>query len=165
MKLGVIGGGAWGTALAQVASAGGRETMLWALEDTVVQEVNRSHHNPVFLPGVALNESIRATGSLGDLDGCDAWLVVTPAQHMRAVLEQTPDCDRPMVLCSKGIEEKSGEPGTAEKRFWRETVEGRRAALLPFVWSTIATKGQIFGDPSKNSRAYAILAGRPESPR
>ena len=127
MKLGVIGGGAWGTALAQVASAGGRETMLWALEDTVVQEVNRSHHNPVFLPGVALNESIRATGSLGDLDGCDVWLVVTPAQHMRAVLEQTPDCDRPMVLCSKGIEEKSGE---LLHRVARDTCKNAEIAVL-----------------------------------
>jgi hypothetical protein len=50
--------------------------------------------------------------------------------------------------------EKSGEPGAAEKRFWRETPGERRAALLPFVWSTIAAKGQIFGDPSKGSRAH-----------
>ena len=50
--------------------------------------------------------------------------------------------------------EKSGEPGAAEKRFWRATADERRAALLPFVWSTIATKGQIFGDPSKGSRAH-----------
>ena len=42
-KLAVIGGGAWGTALAQVASTGGRETMLWAIEDEVVAAVNRIH--------------------------------------------------------------------------------------------------------------------------
>jgi hypothetical protein len=50
--------------------------------------------------------------------------------------------------------EKSGEPGPAEKRFWRETRDERRAALMPFMWSTIATKGQIFGDPSRGSRAH-----------
>ena len=109
MKLGVIGGGAWGTALAQVAASGGRETLLWARESEVVESINGTHENALFLPGVPLSEWIRATGNLRDLEACDAWLVVTPAQHMRAVLEQAPDCDRPMVLCSKGIEEQSGE--------------------------------------------------------
>jgi glycerol-3-phosphate dehydrogenase (NAD(P)+) len=108
MKLGIIGGGAWGTALAQVASAGGRETLLWALEPDVVQGINERRENAAFLAGVPLNPSIRATSDLPELDACDAWLVVTPAQHMRAVLELTPDCEKPLVLCSKGIEEKSG---------------------------------------------------------
>ena len=109
MKLGIIGGGAWGTALAQVASAGERETLLWALEPDVVEAVNGRHENPVFLAGMPLNPAIRATSNLTELDGCDAWLIVTPAQHMRAVLEDTPRCDKPLILCSKGIEEASGE--------------------------------------------------------
>jgi len=109
VKLGIIGGGAWGTALAQVASAGERETLLWALEPDVVEAVNGRHENPVFLAGVPLNRAIRATSNLTELDGCDAWLIVTPAQHMRAVLEDTPRCDKPLILCSKGIEEASGE--------------------------------------------------------
>ena len=109
MKFGVIGGGAWGTALAQVASAGGRETLLWALEPEVVDSINRERENKLFLPGIQLNEAIHATKNLVDLDTCDARLVVTPAQHMRAVLEQASECDKPMVLCSKGIEEKSGD--------------------------------------------------------
>jgi glycerol-3-phosphate dehydrogenase (NAD(P)+) len=108
MKLGVIGGGAWGTALAQVASAGGRETLLWALEEGVVQSVNRNHENALFLAGVPLSPAIRATANLAELGACDAWLVVTPAQHMRAVLERTPGGDTPLVLCAKGIEERSG---------------------------------------------------------
>ena len=109
MNLGVIGGGAWGTALAQVASAGGRETLLWALEPEVVEAVNSRRENAVFLPGVPLNPAIRATSDLAELNGCDAWLVVTPAQHMRAVLGQAPVGDRPLILCSKGIEEGSGK--------------------------------------------------------
>ena len=109
MRIGVIGGGAWGTALAQVASAAGQETLLWALEPEVVEAVNASHQNTLFLPGIDLNPTIRATSDLAELDGCDAWLVVTPAQHMRAVLDKAPDCRKPLVLCSKGIEEKSGE--------------------------------------------------------
>jgi glycerol-3-phosphate dehydrogenase (NAD(P)+) len=109
VKLGVIGGGAWGTALAQVAAAGGRETLLWAREPEVVEAVNGRHENIPFLLGIPLRESIRATSNLTELHGCDAWLVVTPAQHMRSVLEAAGDCDKPLVLCSKGIEEKSGE--------------------------------------------------------
>ena len=109
MRLGIVGGGAWGTALAQIASAGGRETLLWALEAEVVESINAARQNRFFLPGIELNATIRATKDLGDLNGCDAWLVVTPAQHMRAVLGQVGECDKPLVLCSKGIEERSGE--------------------------------------------------------
>ena len=108
-KIGIFGGGAWGTALAQVASAGGRETLLWAMEDDVVEAINDSRQNPMFLPGVPLNPAIRATTHLSHLDECGMWLVVTPAQHMRAVLNEAPECDIPMVLCAKGIEEKRGE--------------------------------------------------------
>jgi glycerol-3-phosphate dehydrogenase (NAD(P)+) len=109
MKLGVIGGGAWGTALAQVAAAGGEETLLWALEPEVVEAVNSIHENTVFLPGVPLSRAIRATSDFAGLDACDAWLAVAPAQHMRSVLELAPDWEQPLVLCSKGIEEKSGQ--------------------------------------------------------
>jgi glycerol-3-phosphate dehydrogenase (NAD(P)+) len=108
MKLGIIGGGAWGTALAQVASAGG-ETLLWALEPDVVESINALHENNIFLAGVPLSRTIRATSDLGELDACDTWLVVTPAQHMRSVLERAADCDKPLVLCAKGIEERSGQ--------------------------------------------------------
>ena len=108
MKLGIIGGGAWGTALAQVAAQGGRETILWALEDDVVAAVNRIHENPVYLKGIKLDMAIRATGDFSELAQCDAWLVVTPAQHMRAVLGRMPCPGMPLVLCSKGIEESSG---------------------------------------------------------
>ena len=108
-RLGVIGGGAWGTALAQVAAGSGRETLLWALESEVAQSVNSDHENRLYLPGVRLSPVIRCTNDLADLDSCDAWLVVTPAQHMRAVLESAPHAGKPLVLCSKGIEERSGE--------------------------------------------------------
>jgi len=108
MKTGIIGGGAWGTALAQVAAAGGRESLLWVLEPDVVESINARHENAVFLPGIPLAAEVRATADLADLASCEALLVVTPAQHMRAVLERLPDGDKPLILCAKGIEEKSG---------------------------------------------------------
>ncbi|WP_395621923.1 NAD(P)H-dependent glycerol-3-phosphate dehydrogenase [Sphingomonas daechungensis] len=107
-RLGVIGGGAWGTALAQVGASGGRDVLLWARETDVVDSINASNENKVFLPGSKLDPRVRATGDLADLADCDAWLVVTPAQHMRAVLEVAPSVGRPLILCSKGIEEHSG---------------------------------------------------------
>ncbi len=108
-KLAVIGGGAWGTALAQVAATGGRETLLWALEDDVVAAVNAINENPIYLKGLKLDPAVRATSSFSELAGADAWLVVTPAQHMRAVLGRSPCPGKPLILCSKGIEESSGK--------------------------------------------------------
>jgi glycerol-3-phosphate dehydrogenase (NAD(P)+) len=81
---------------------------LWALEDEVIDAVNRIHRNPIYLPDVQLDPSIRATGNFSELADRDAWLVVTPAQHMRAILERMPCPGMPLVLCSKGIEESSG---------------------------------------------------------
>ncbi|MEQ7874013.1 NAD(P)H-dependent glycerol-3-phosphate dehydrogenase [Sphingomonas sp. ASV193] len=107
-RVAVIGGGAWGTALAQVLAADGRETLLWALEDDVVTAINRVHENPVYLKGLKLSPAIRATANFSDLAGVDAWVVVTPAQHMRAVLSRAPCPNMPLILCSKGIEDRSG---------------------------------------------------------
>ena len=104
MKIGVIGGGAWGTALAQVAAQAGEPVLLWAREAEVVEGVNGGHENRLFLPGVPLSPAIRATGSLADLAGVDALLVVAPAQHVRSVLTEAPVGDTPLVLCAKGIE-------------------------------------------------------------
>jgi glycerol-3-phosphate dehydrogenase (NAD(P)+) len=108
MKLGVIGGGAWGTALAQVAAAEGEEVRLWAREPEVVEAINESQENTIFLKGVKLAESIRATGDLGDLGACEAFLIVAPAQHLRSVLGGLSAMGKPLVLCAKGIEDGTG---------------------------------------------------------
>ncbi|MFL6844863.1 MAG: NAD(P)H-dependent glycerol-3-phosphate dehydrogenase [Allosphingosinicella sp.] len=104
MRIGVIGGGAWGTALAQVSAEGG-ETLLWARESEVIESVNERRENSLFLPGTELSPAIRATAELAELASCEALLVVTPAQHMRGVLASLPPVAIPLVLCAKGIEE------------------------------------------------------------
>ncbi|CAN5204571.1 NAD(P)H-dependent glycerol-3-phosphate dehydrogenase [soil metagenome] len=104
MRIGVIGGGAWGTALAQVAAAGGEPVHLWAREHDVVASINSEHENRPFLPGIPLSPAITATQSLAEMSGCDAFLVVAPAQHLRTVLSETPVDSRPLILCAKGIE-------------------------------------------------------------
>jgi glycerol-3-phosphate dehydrogenase (NAD(P)+) len=107
MKAGVIGAGAWGTALAQVLAADGQAVLLWALEDEVVEAINATHANPLYLPGTPLHSSIRATSAMADLAACDMLLVVTPAQHLRGALAQAPTA-KPLILCSKGIEAGTG---------------------------------------------------------
>jgi glycerol-3-phosphate dehydrogenase (NAD(P)+) len=91
-----------------VSSAGG-ETLLWAMEPEVAAAINQRHENSIYLPSVPLAPAITATNDFADLDGCDALLVVTPAQHMRSVLAGLSNWDGPLVLCSKGIEERTGE--------------------------------------------------------
>jgi glycerol-3-phosphate dehydrogenase (NAD(P)+) len=104
MRLGVIGGGAWGTALAQVAAEGGEQVWLWAREEEVVASINASHENQLFLSGVPLSPTIRATSDFSALDDCEALLIVTPAQHMRSVLGAADIGNRAIILCAKGIE-------------------------------------------------------------
>lgn len=108
MKIGVVGAGAWGTALAQVAAAKGDAVMLWALEPEVVASITNAHENSLYLPGVTLSPAIRAVDDLAAVADCDALLVVVPAQHLRGILRRLPRGDVPLLLCAKGIEAGSG---------------------------------------------------------
>ena len=106
-KFGVIGAGAWGTALANVAAANGAATVIWAREENVVHAINHAHRNPTFLPDIAINPHVRATGDLANACNAEALLFVVPTQHVRAVAEQAAPHIRdglPVVLCAKGIE-------------------------------------------------------------
>ena len=106
--IGVIGAGAWGTALAQMLSGDGRDVILWAYEPEVVAAINADHRNPLYLPAATLAPTIRATGDLADLAPLDIVLVVTPAQVLGRVLSGLPAQPRDLVLCSKGIEAGTG---------------------------------------------------------
>ena len=107
--IGVIGAGAWGTALAQMLASDGRDVLIWALEPDVVEGINTRHRNETYLPSADLSPNVRATGDLADIAGCDAALVVTPAQHTAAILNKLPSIPRDLVLCSKGIEVGTGK--------------------------------------------------------
>ena len=129
-RAGVIGGGAWGTALAQVCARAGLETILWAREADVVRGVNLDHENTSFLAGVEIDPSIRATGDFADLAGCDLVLAVAPAQHLRAALAAFAPHARdglPILLCAKGVEQGSLKLMT---QVLAETVPQAQAAVL-----------------------------------
>jgi glycerol-3-phosphate dehydrogenase (NAD(P)+) len=106
--IGVIGAGAWGTALAQMLAGDGRAVLLWALEPELVTEINERHSNSLFLPSASLAPTIRATGELAETAQCDILLLVTPAQHLAATLAGMPSFPRDLVLCAKGIEARTG---------------------------------------------------------
>jgi glycerol-3-phosphate dehydrogenase (NAD(P)+) len=107
---GVIGAGAWGTALAQVAGWAGLDVLLQAREPEVVESIRARRINEAFLPGVVIDDHVSVTGDLADLGACDLILAVPPAQHMRSTLQAFAAHHRPgvpVILCSKGIERGS----------------------------------------------------------
>lgn len=106
--IGILGAGAWGTALAQVLASDGSPVLLWAYEPDVVAAINARHENPVFLPDRTLSPLIRATSDIAALGACTALLVVPPAQHLRGLLAAVPGV-APCILCAKGIEAGSGK--------------------------------------------------------
>lgn len=107
-RLAIIGGGAWGTALAIVAHRAGSLPVIWARDPEVVATINQRHENPFFLPEVRLDPAIGATADIGTaIEGAEAALLVVPAQFLRGVIERlAPDLRRtlPVLHCAKGIE-------------------------------------------------------------
>ncbi len=104
----MIGAGAWGTALAQMLAADGREVLLWAREPELVDEINTRHSNSLFLPSARLAPTISATSELAEVAGSAILLLVTPAQHLAATMAQLPAFPRDLVLCNKGIDAATG---------------------------------------------------------
>ncbi|HEX5957112.1 MAG TPA: NAD(P)H-dependent glycerol-3-phosphate dehydrogenase [Hyphomicrobiaceae bacterium] len=111
-SVGVVGGGAWGTALAQNVCRAGRNTLLWAREAEVVAEIATQCTNTPFLPGIALDPGLRATADLAAVAQCDVVLMVAPAQHVRgtgAALAPSLAPGKPVVICAKGLEQATGK--------------------------------------------------------
>ncbi len=109
-KIGIIGAGAWGTALAMAAIRAGNEVIIQAHESDVAEAINRHHENSIFLPTYELDPNIKATTVMADAIDADAVLLVAPAQHMRAVCEAAVDdwpSGVPAIICAKGIEQGS----------------------------------------------------------
>ncbi len=109
-RIGIVGAGAWGTALATVAARAGRTVVIWAREPEVAEDINTRHRNALFLPGVNLDPAITATADLAALADMEAVLLVAPAQFLRGVaqaLRRHLKAGVPVVICAKGIEKAS----------------------------------------------------------
>lgn len=110
-SIGIVGGGAWGTALAQTMRLAGRDALLWAREPEVVADINSRHANALFLPDVRLDIGLKATRDLAEVAAREVVLMVAPAQHVRATcagLAPHFSSGKPLVMCAKGIEQATG---------------------------------------------------------
>lgn len=107
-NIGIVGAGAWGTALAQSLSLTGHSCLIWAHEAQTAEDINLRHVNSAYLPDVALAAELRATSQLSDLAKCDLVLLVPPAQHLGRVTQNLAThlpTTVPVVVCAKGIEQ------------------------------------------------------------
>jgi glycerol-3-phosphate dehydrogenase (NAD(P)+) len=129
-SVGIVGAGAWGTALAITSRRAGRDVLVWAYEPQTLSDINQNHRNETYLPGVALDPAIEATGRLNEVANCDLLLIVTPAQHVREIAEELAPYlkpSQPLVICSKGIEQTTGK---LISQVLNEIVPGCEVAVL-----------------------------------
>ncbi len=124
--IGVVGGGAWGSALACLARRAGRAVTLWSRDPAISQAIARDKVNPVYLPGKPMEEGIEAAPDLSHLRACDAILLACPAQAVRELAGQLP-AGAPVVICAKGIETTSG---LLMPEVVHEVLPGRALAML-----------------------------------
>ena len=164
-RIGVIGAGAWGTALAIVARRAGRDVTLWALEPEVTTSINREYSNAIYLPDVTLDSAITATGDIGRAAVADIILLVVPAQFLRASCENLAPhikAGTPVVICAKGIERESSAlmtdvvaealPEAAMMVLSGPTFASEVASGLPTAITLAAT------DPDLGRRVAAALS-------
>jgi glycerol-3-phosphate dehydrogenase (NAD(P)+) len=151
----IVGGGAWGTALAQTLSHGGMSVALWAREPDVIEDINARHVNRTFLSGIDLNPAIHATGDLADVARADAILAVVPAQHLRDVMTKLAKhiaADTPVIICAKGIEQSTG-------RFMGDVLED----VAPRVLRAVLSGPSFAADVARGLPSALTLACRNET--
>jgi glycerol-3-phosphate dehydrogenase (NAD(P)+) len=107
-RLGVIGAGAWGTALAIVAARAGNAVRLWGRDAAAIQAMTATRENAHYLPGVRIPEAVAPTSIMVELADAEALLLVVPAQQVRRVVRGLPAATAPLVICAKGLEQATG---------------------------------------------------------
>ena len=106
MKVGVIGAGAWGTALAQVAARAGNQVLLWGRDEAQMKAMAQSRTKPAFTASLKLEDAVSPTGELTALSDCDVLILATPAQttaEMAEKIDRLLSAPRPLILSAKGI--------------------------------------------------------------
>jgi glycerol-3-phosphate dehydrogenase (NAD(P)+) len=106
--IGIVGAGAWGTALAQAASRTGRRVLLFARDPAVVRSIRAERVNPRHLSDFVLEPAIEPVAEPGALEAADLLLLTVPAQTLRDVARVLPPGPAPLVICAKGLETATG---------------------------------------------------------
>jgi glycerol-3-phosphate dehydrogenase (NAD(P)+) len=155
-RLAIIGGGAWGTALAVVARRAGSLPVLWARDPDVIAAINERHENPLFLPGVRLDPAIAATADIGAaIEDAEAALLVVPAQFLRGVinlLERHLTRGLPVLHCAKGIEAGS-----------LKTMSEVAAEILPGCPSAVLSGPTFAAEVARDLPTAVTIASRDAS--
>ena len=129
-RIAVLGGGAWGTALALTCARAGRQVMLWEQEPDNAASLEQKRESR-FLPGVRLDNGIKVTRDLAETASSNAILIVVPAQAMRSVITSLAKSNAertPLIACAKGIEH-----GT--HKFMTEIIAECAPKALPAILS------------------------------
>ena len=149
-KIGIIGAGAWGTALAVLAQSAGRRVQIWAREPEVAEAINSDKENTLFLSGVILPPEIQATTDLSEVVKVDALMLVVPSQYLRQIcgaIAPYLDPSIPVVICAKGIETGSGA-------LMNEIVE----CILPKNHYAVLSGPTFAAEVARNEPAAVTLA-------
>lgn len=148
--IGIIGAGAWGTALAQSFASNGHKVLLWARSPELADDINQSHQNRKYLTGINLHPDIHATADLKAVCTADILLPVIPAQHLRETLTYAAPYirrDQPVVICAKGIEIETGK-----------LMSDVAADLLPSAMIAILSGPNFAHEVARGLPAAATLA-------
>jgi glycerol-3-phosphate dehydrogenase (NAD(P)+) len=152
-RIAVLGGGAWGTALANVTARAGREVTLWEHDPDNAEQLAQKRESR-FLPGVRIEDSIAVTRDLGRAARAEAILLVVPAQAMRAVVKALAGTilpGTPVIACAKGIER-----GT--RNFMTEVI----AQCAPDATPAILSGPSFAADVARGLPTAVTLAAREE---
>lgn len=110
-QIGIIGGGAWATALSIVAAQAAEEVLLWTRNQDVVMAINSEHVNKHYLANIILPTNICATNNLHDIISCEIIIIAIPTQNLRDIIKELKNLAInsiiPLIICCKGVEQNS----------------------------------------------------------
>ncbi len=153
-RIAVLGGGAWGTALANVTARAGRKVSLWEFDAANAEQLARQRESR-YLPGVRIEDGITVTRDLTEAARAEAILLVVPAQAMRSVCKSLGAAvapGTPVVACAKGIEN-----GT--RKFMTEVI----AECAPNVTPAILSGPSFASDVARGLPTAVTLAAEDET--
>ena len=153
-RIGVLGGGAWGTALANVTARAGRAVTLWEHEAANATELAEKRESR-FLRGVRIEDSIAVTRDLAQVARAEAILLVVPAQAMRSVVKALSSVitqQTPVIACAKGIEHGS-------QKFMTEVI----AECAPNATPAILSGPSFAADVARGLPTAVTLAASEEA--
>jgi glycerol-3-phosphate dehydrogenase (NAD(P)+) len=149
-RIGVIGAGAWGSALANVAVRAGRQVTLWGRDPTAIEAIATAGESPK-LPGIRIDGRVLATTGMAEVAEADAVLLAVPAQALRpaatALAPALRDRRIPVVACAKGIERHT-------RLFMTEVI----GAILPDAVPAILSGPSFAADVGRGLPTAVTLA-------